>query len=118
MRKSFFKIIYHHVYLLQLENYHVRRFLHVVVRGMGKRHNEPRQGITWTIKLKLLFFLGLSLQVATAFALPWIVITFAPQAVSLTLVSFTGAFSTILILGARNNGKVRMWHLLLHACAK
>lgn len=62
-----FKTIFYQLYLLQLENYSLRRFIRVSLRSIGKRRVSPRKSVVWTLKLTLLFALALALQIFAAF---------------------------------------------------
>lgn len=61
-----FKNLFYQLYLLQLENYSLRRFVRTALHRLGRESFPPRKGLVWTGKLKLLFALGLFLQITSA----------------------------------------------------
>ncbi|MDP3740814.1 MAG: UDP-N-acetylmuramoyl-tripeptide--D-alanyl-D-alanine ligase [bacterium] len=60
------KLIKFHLYLFQLENYNVERFLSLVLRKY-KPTSSPRKQLVWTPKLILIFILAVLMQVALVF---------------------------------------------------
>ena len=61
-----FSIIKHHLYLLQLENYNLRRFLAIVFKRPFPT-DAARQKLVWTPKLILIFSLALAIYLLAAF---------------------------------------------------
>jgi len=58
-------VIRHHIHLLQLENYHLRRFLRAVVQQFHRK-DARAPDITWTYKLSLVTAIAGVLQTAAA----------------------------------------------------
>lgn len=67
MFPSPFQTSIYQLYLLQLENYSLARFVRASLRSIGRRYAPPRTGIIWTGKLKLVFAVALLLQTFIAF---------------------------------------------------
>jgi UDP-N-acetylmuramoyl-tripeptide--D-alanyl-D-alanine ligase len=61
-----FKIIKYELYLFQLENYEIWRFLRLVFRTWGRPKMPPRKDLVWTLKAKALFVTAIFLQAAVA----------------------------------------------------
>lgn len=58
-------IIAYHLYLLQLENYNLRRYLRAL-RHAWLPPQRPRQKLVWTVKIKTVFAFALILQIIVA----------------------------------------------------
>src|SRR5687767_11287335 len=54
------------LYLLQLENYHLKRYLRVAMRKIRSLGTVPRQELVWTPKLRVVFVGALILQALCA----------------------------------------------------
>lgn len=63
------KALFYQLYLLQLENYSLRRFVRASLQSFGRKNAPPRRGLVWTLKLKIVFVLGIVLQFFTAYVL-------------------------------------------------
>jgi len=61
------KIIKYQIYLLQLENYNLKRFAKIFCRGLKKQ----RQEITWTAKLKIVTLIAVIIKFILAIAGGW-----------------------------------------------
>lgn len=55
-----------HIYLLQLENYDLKRFLNAVRKKKGDVPSVLRLGVTWTSKLQLVVILSILIQLICA----------------------------------------------------
>lgn len=67
---NFLKLIAYHLYLFQLENYRIRRYLALLLRRYPWRvPAATRKNLVWTLKAAYLFFLGLFLQTFFAYAI-------------------------------------------------
>jgi len=56
------KVALHQIYILQLENYELRRFFGRMRSGLWRARQNPRKPLVWTPKAILLFVLGLFFQ--------------------------------------------------------
>jgi len=59
-----FKFFLYQLYLLQLDNYEVRRYMSVSTRKSGLRPGSMRKPLHWTAKLKVIFTASLILEAA------------------------------------------------------
>src|SRR3990167_7472244 len=57
-----FKVVLHQIYILQLENFELRRFFGRMRSGLWRARQKPRKELVWTPKVILLFILGLFFQ--------------------------------------------------------
>ncbi|MBU6415220.1 UDP-N-acetylmuramoyl-tripeptide--D-alanyl-D-alanine ligase, partial [Patescibacteria group bacterium] len=67
MTLSPIKTITYQLYLFQLENYRIRRFLKLLGKNFGQPNQTQRKQVVWTLKLSYLFSLSLILQSALSF---------------------------------------------------
>ncbi len=60
-------VLFYQVYLLQLEEYSIKRYLHLILNNKSLPSGSTRKGIDWTKKLGLLFLVALIIQIAISF---------------------------------------------------
>lgn len=64
------RFTFHHLYLFQLEEYNIVRYINLMLKTKGVPRSAPRKKLVWTPKAILIFALSLTLQFLTAY---WIV---------------------------------------------
>lgn len=65
--KALFQTSKYQLYLFQLENYNIRRFLGLISIAIWRKKGESRQRLIWTQKAKVLFGLAVVLEAAAAY---------------------------------------------------
>ena len=86
------------LYILQLENYNLKRFLRIMIRQPFSR-GAARQKIVWTPKLVSIFILGLLIEIMVAwdmarvFNTPWNAVAFV-----LWILILSGAFTVMVTM--------------------
>ncbi len=80
-----FRAVQHQLYLLQLENYNLARFLRLIRLNSVIPRIVPRKPLVWTLKLRAVFVLALILKIAVA---------------ALLASLFTGTLAVIVFLAA------------------
>ncbi|MEO6508937.1 MAG: UDP-N-acetylmuramoyl-tripeptide--D-alanyl-D-alanine ligase [Patescibacteria group bacterium] len=63
------KVLFYHLYLLQLEEYSINRYLKLIVKTKGVPSGSTRKQVEWTQKLTLVFFVAFTLQLLTSILL-------------------------------------------------
>jgi len=58
----------HHLYLLQLEEYDLNRYMRFIFKTKGVPVDKPRKKIVWTSKAKAIFVLSFIIQIITAYS--------------------------------------------------
>lgn len=83
-----FKVAYFHLYILQLEEYNLKRFLNTIQKLKGTPPPTLRKKIDWTPKINLLLILSVALQIMCALIISIFFTTNIFELVIITIVFF------------------------------